>query len=74
MPVLRAEKGMTTISASEAKANIKYEVFDNFGNPFTANNTKVQLIQLDGTKVTKDITPNVKLNKDKTTATLTLTQ
>jgi hypothetical protein len=44
VPVLKQEAGKSAVSASDAKASVKYEFLDNFGNQFTANSTKVSLV------------------------------
>lgn len=67
IPLVRqSDNKKSAVAFNDGKTTIKYEIIDSFGNPLASvDKLEVQLQQLDGSKPTKDITANSKLNKDK---------
>lgn len=70
VPVLKVNDA-SSVSLSQGSTEVKVELLNNFGTLFKGAKTiKSQLVQLDGTKGTKDV--SVKFNKENNVGTVNL--
>lgn len=74
VPILRVE-GEHKVSVKQGKQQVKLDLVNNFGELFQGAKTiKATLVQLDGSKGSKDVTSSLKFDKNNNQGTLTLSE
>lgn len=73
IPNLRIEGYSTVSLKSKNSQQVKVDLVDNFGDLFKgAKSTKATLERIDGTQGSRDVSGDLKFNKDNNIATLAL--